>query len=157
MRALLPGYHGYELFPTEFRTVDTANQYHLWAFEGGGPFHACRPEQVSLQEEYELARLTQFQDAESLGVRLLRSTDPRTACDWRALQRLKESLFREREAALYHAPEAGHPLEGWLICLTREGAAFPFGFPRGVVADAGQGVLDGSCQRPFDEPSAKSG
>jgi len=79
--------------------------------------------------------------------------DRKPIMDWRDLQRIKDDVAGPTVEAVELYPARARVVdtanERHLWCF-RPGAVLPFGFPEGLVIDAGEGPQIGSVQRPFE-------
>lgn len=153
LRALAPGFHGYELFPRAQRTVDTANQYHIWAYSGSCPFLSASAGAFSrLDERTEVAELDVPDIGADIPVKLLRISgkDGGLEQDWRVLQERKADALGDFEAVMLHTPEnQTNPWQGCLIVLASQDAGFPFGFSHGLQMSSEQAARLNAQQRDF--------
>ena len=149
MRKLLPGYHGYELFPSPQRLVDTSNQYHIWCFKGMSFFEHIRPTERALEPQTSAFELDGLDPGDAPGVVELRPPSGLALekGDWRLLQEFKERCFPGKEAAQLHAATPAHPMNGRILVLTNAQAVWPFGFKDRMVTDAEQAKVVGARQR----------
>lgn len=147
MRALLPGNHGYELFPTQARVVDTANQFHLWTFAGQSVVDSVSVGPTSRRGEFEVCELAGL-PREFPPVMAARVAD-RDEGDWRRLQAMKEAAFPDCDAVLFHSAQGDHPLEGQLLVMPDPQYCWPLGWGKGLTVDEGDERLGLAKQRPL--------
>ncbi len=145
LRAVAPGYAGFELFPAPARLVDTANQYHVWAYE-----------RSVLRDLVDTALGPCFDDGGTATQHLLTPQGQEQALvvidsngiqDWRALYEYKEARFPGCEAVMYFDSGLQHQLHGKLLILTDATLRMPFGFERSLVSDTDVAAQLGATQR----------
>lgn len=152
--ALRPDSWAVELFPKSARVVDTANQYHLYVFEG-----ICfsllgeESEQAQVEPGVCLSELILPTTEDEAPVRLkVLSFGPGQSGrgDWRWLQQRKEALVGDLEACQVHL-QRGIPnrLEHSLLILPDPDMAYPFGFSAGLRGGAADAEKWGAKQREF--------
>lgn len=126
-----------ELYPTEQRVVDTANQYHVWFVP------VRRAQAVSAV----LAAMAAPEDVIPNGDDAVVFLPMGSERDWRAVQRRKDELFGpSREAVDLLLPETrGH---GVVLYAPPPGAMIPCGYREGLRSDIRQSPLN-AVQRPF--------
>lgn len=155
LRVVLPGHGGFELLPAPRRLVDTANQYHVWAF----PAERLRalvelplgPPQTH-PRGFEVRRLMAVQEDDS---RFMVALDCAGQGDWRALYELKEQRFPGCEGFVYFHHEPEHPYHGQLFCLDDPALMLPFGFGQRAVSGPDRAQTFGAVQRELvHEPEA---
>ena len=156
MWALAPGHHGYELLPRADRVVDTANQYHVYAFACACPFadgELGEPVQVDTRHELRELAVPELQLPAPVKFLRVRREDGETEQDWRVLQQEKEKAVGDYEGALIHLPEGvDNPFEGGIVVLAGPELAFPFGFSTGLKLGSEAAKRLNATQRDFRTP-----
>ena len=156
MRVLVPGSHGYELFPAPDRLVDTSNQFHLWTFESPCLFeHGHCESWRELAQGVRSAGLVNIPEEMLAELQALRVSDEsgQSLEDWRALQNIKEQYFPGCEAVMVHTADPAQALNEQLVVLRDHRARWPFGFRERLVAGPEAAEAIGARQREF-EPKA---
>ncbi len=154
MRALLPGFHGFELFPAPRRLVDSSNQYHLWCFRKRSAL-----ERAQLGEplktpagvvEYPLLNLP-AEYGNSLCALDTRALPPEDQEDWRKLQAYKEHVHPDCEAAMLSLPDPQHPLNQALLVIRDPRGMWPFGFRDALHMTPEDAARVGAKQRGVEQ------